>query len=169
MKLNSLLRNPYALEYLAELGGAKSVDIVTLLEKNGELDEFKLSELLTQDIKSVRKILYRLHNEKVVSFKRKKDQDTGWTVYIWRLETSRLVQLLNKRKEKAIQDLEEKLFFEKNNQFFRCVNGCTRVPFDKAFELGFKCPECKEQLNFVDNSRIVNQLEEYVSQLKIAG
>ena len=169
MEIGNVLRNPYALEYLAELGGAQSIDIVSLLAKNGELDEFKLSELLTQDIKAVRKILYRLHNEKVVSFKRKKDQETGWTVYIWKLEFGKLLELLNKRKIEAVVELEEKLMFEKENQFFRCVNGCTRLPFDKSFELEFKCPECGKQLNFIDNSKIVMQLERYISKMRVAG
>ncbi len=169
MEINAVLKNPYALEYLAELGGAQSIDLVSLLAKNGELDEFKLSEMLTQDIKAVRKVLYRLHNEKVVSFKRKKDQETGWTVYIWRLELERLIEVLHRRRVEALVKLEENLMFEKKNQFFRCVNGCSRMPFDKAFELEFKCSECGKQLNFIDNSNIVMQLEKYVSRLKIAG
>jgi transcription initiation factor TFIIE subunit alpha len=169
MEIKSVLRNPYALEFLAELGGAQSIDIVGLLAKNGELDEFKLSELLTHDIKAVRKILYRLHNEKIVSFKRKKDQETGWTVYIWKLELKKLRILLEKKKVDALIDLEEKLIFEKENQFFRCVNGCSRLPFDKAFELEFKCHECGKQLNFIDNSKIVMQLERYVSRMRVAG
>jgi len=169
MEVSSILRNPYALEFLADLGGAQSIDVVHLLAKNGELDEFKLSEHMGQDIKAVRKILYRLHTEKVVSFKRKKDQETGWTVYIWKLEPTKLVTLLQKRKTDAIQELEGKLHFEKSNQFFRCTNGCNRLPFDKAFELEFQCPECENKLNFVDNTQIVSQLEKYVTQLRIAG
>lgn len=169
MEINNVLKNPYALEYLAELGGAQSIDVVSILAKSGELDEFKLSETLSQDIKAVRKVLYRLHNEKVVSFKRKKDQETGWTVYIWKLELERFVDILQKRRVEALVELEEKLMFEKKNQFFKCVNGCSRMPFDKAFELEFKCPECNKQLNFIDNSKIVVQLEKYVSRLKVAG
>jgi len=167
--MNSLLQNQYALEYLAELGGAQSIDVVHLLAKNGELDEFKLSEHLGQDIKAIRRILYRLHNERVVSFKRKKDQETGWTVYIWKLETVKLLNLLERRRMDALDKLEEKLNFEKENQFFRCVNGCSRLPFDTAFEVEFKCPECEGKLNFIDNSRIVKQLEKYVKQLRVAG
>lgn len=169
MKIGPLLRNPYALEFLAELGGAQSIDIVNLLANKGELDEFKLSDLMKQDIKAVRKILYRLHTEKVVSFTRKKDKETGWTVYIWKLEPDKLTNLMENRKTDALSKLEEKLTLERSNQFFTCVNGCSRMPFDKAFEVEFKCPECSGQLNFIDNAKIVNQLERYIKQLRVAG
>ncbi len=162
--------NPYSKEYLAELGGAKSIDIVGLLKRHKEIDEFKLADKLKMDVKSIRKILYKLYEKKLVSFRKTRDEERGWYIYIWRLEKHKLGELLEKRKDEAIDTLRAQLSYEKTNQFFKCQNGCMRVPFERAFEFAFLCPDCKGKLDFFDNTIIVRQLRRYITQsAKIGG
>ena len=70
--------NPYSREYLAELGGAKSIDIVGLLGKCKEIDEFKLADKLKMDVKAIRRVLYKLYEKKLVSFRKTRDEERGW-------------------------------------------------------------------------------------------
>ncbi len=156
--------NPYAQELLAELGGAKSIDIVTLLKRHKEVDEFRLADRLKMDVKAVRRILYRLYENKLVSFRKMKDETRGWHVYFWRLEHGRIGKLMGDRKEKSLGNLREQLEHERNNQFYKCQNGCVRVVFEKAFENNFVCNECSGKLAFFDNSTIIKQIREYVNQ-----
>ncbi len=156
--------DPHAQQFLAELGGAKSIDIIGLLRKHKEVDEFKLADRLKMDVKSVRKILYRLYEKKLVSFRRMRDETRGWHIYIWRVEPGRMSKLMTERWEKSINQLKTQMDYEKTNQFFKCENGCVRVVFEKAFENSFVCSECGSKLVFFDNLLIVKQLREYINQ-----
>lgn len=156
----------YVKEFLAELGGVKSIDLVSVLEKRKEVDEFKLAGLLHMEVKAVRKILYRLYEKKVVSFRKIRDEEKGWYTYIWKLEPNKIHELMNGRKTLAVNSLREKLERETQNQFFKCANGCMRIPFEKAFELSFICPECGSKLEAFDNEAIVKQLKQYIEQVE---
>jgi len=157
--------NLYMQEFLAELGGARSIDIVGILRRRKEVDEFKLASLLKMDVKAIRKILYRLYEKKLVSFRKRRDDEKGWYIYIWKLVPNKLDQMMGERRTDAVNELRHRLEYEKNNQFFKCNNGCLRVTFDKAFEMAFVCPECNGKLEFFDNTAVVNQLKKYVSQV----
>lgn len=162
---NHQLRNaPYLREFLAELGGVKSIDIVGILEKRKEIDEFKLANMMKMDVKSIRKILYRLYERKLVSFRKTRDEQRGWYIYIWRLEPSKLKELMKERKSDALDNLKKQLEYEKSSQFFKCKNGCIRVSFDKAVETSFVCPECGNKLDFFDNSSVIKQMKQYIEQ-----
>jgi transcription initiation factor TFIIE subunit alpha len=156
--------NPHAQQLLAELGGAKSIDVVGVLRKHKEVDEFKLADRLKMDVKAVRKILYRLYEKKLVSFRKMRDETRGWHVYIWRLEPGKIAKLMTEQKEKSIGQLRDQLDHERGNQFFKCENGCVRVVFDRAFESNFACSECGGKLIFFDNASIIKQLREYINQ-----
>lgn len=160
--------NPYTLEYLSDVGGAKSIDVVKLLGRKKEIDEFKLADKLKMNVKSIRRILYRLYDKKLVSFRKTRDKDRGWYIYIWRLEKDKLTHLLENRKESAVSDLRNQLSYERNNQFFKCEGGCIRVTFENAFEMEFVCPECGGRLQHFDNTVIVEQLKKYIEEMAIA-
>jgi len=160
--------NPYTLEYLSDVGGAKSIDVVKLLGRKKEIDEFKLAEKLKMNVKGIRRILYRLYDKKLVSFRKTRDKDRGWYIYIWRLEQDKLTNLLETRKETAISDLRTQLNYESNNQFFKCEGGCIRITFENAFEMEFVCPECGGKLHHFDNNIIVKQLKKYIENMKTA-
>jgi len=160
--------NPYMLEFLSDIGGAKSIDVVKTLARKKEVDEFSLAEKLKMNVKAVRRILYRLYDKKLVSFRKTRDKDRGWYVYIWRIEQDKLSGLLENRKETAISDLRGQLDYEVRNQFFKCDSGCIRVPFEEAFELEFLCPECGSKLQHFDNATIVDQLRKYIQELELS-
>lgn len=165
MPTNKMDNSPYALEFLAEFGGAKSIDVVKTLSKHKEIDEFKLADKLKVEVKAIRRILYRLYEKKLVSFRKMRDMEKGWYIYIWRLEPNKLSELVNIRKNDAVERMKKQLDQEKSTQFFKCENGCMRITFDKAFEFGFICPDCGNKFNHFDNSAIVKQLKQYIDQV----
>ncbi|NMA31069.1 MAG: transcription factor, partial [Candidatus Methanofastidiosa archaeon] len=48
-------------------------------------------------------------------------------------------------------------------------NNCSKVPFDVAEQLNFKCNVCGEKLDFFDNSEMIKELEEALGKLKKVG
>jgi len=162
------LENPVITDVLARVVGANSLDVIAELAAERELDDFSLAERLGMDVKTVRKILYKLYDHRLVRFRRIKDEETGWYIYIWSFDEDKLQSLVEKVRRERIKTLRRKLEYERENQFFACENGCLRVTFDKAMELGFVCPHCGGKMVFFDNSKLVEQLERQLKEIERA-
>jgi len=159
----SLFESQAVVNALAEVVGANSLDLIGELAIEESVDEFSLAERLGMDVKVVRKVLYKLYDNSLVKFKRFKDQDTGWYIYMWSLEGNKVKHLVERVRREKITGIREQLDREQEHQFFMCESGCTRAPFETAMEAGFVCPHCGCRMDFQDNGHIIKQLE---SQLK---
>lgn len=162
----NLRDNPQAMTVLMDVAGANSIEVVNELLSRNEMDEFSLAERIGMEVKLVRKILYQLYDQRLVSFKRIKDDETGWYIYIWRFDPEKLEGLIERNKREQIKQIREQLAREQEGQFFVCESGCMRVPFEEAMALGFICPHCSGKLNFFDNSKIIKQLESHLKKLE---
>jgi len=160
------LENPEVINALAKVAGANSLDIVGELVEEEEMDEFSLAERLGMDVKTVRKILYKLYDNRLVKFRRIKDQETGWYIYLWKFYNDKLESLIVRLRREQVSKVRERLEYEKEHQFFICGNGCTRTTFEEAMELGFVCKHCGSKLEFVDNSHIIRQLEDQLKEIE---
>jgi transcription initiation factor TFIIE subunit alpha len=158
--------DPETINILAEVAGANSLDIIGELSIENEMDEFSLAERLGMDVKTVRKILYRLYDTRLVSFRRIKDEETGWYIYLWKFDEGKLGVLVHRMRREKVDKLRSRLDYEKENQFFICENGCTRITFSDALELGFVCNQCGSKLDFQDNSNLIKQLEDHLKEIE---
>ncbi|MBR9681566.1 MAG: transcription factor [Candidatus Altiarchaeota archaeon] len=162
----TLLKDPMVVNALAEVVGANSLDVVGELAEEESIDEFSLAERLGMDVKVVRKILYKLYDSSLVKFKRFKDQETGWYIYMWSFENHKLKHLVEKVRRNKIVAVRTQLDKETEHQFFMCESGCTRVPFELAMSVGFICPHCSYKMDFKDNSHIIKQLEGQLKEIE---
>ena len=162
------LERPEVVNALAEIAGANSLDIVDELSSESEMDEFSLAERLGMDVKTVRKILYKLYDNRLVNFRRIKDEETGWYIYLWNFEGDKVNALVENLRRRKIRNLRERVDYENAHQFFMCDSGCSRIPFENAMEQGFVCSHCGGKLNFVDNSKIIRNLEDQLKQIERA-
>jgi transcription initiation factor TFIIE subunit alpha len=160
------LGDPKIVNALAEVAGANSLDIIGELAEESEMDEFSLAERLGMDVKTVRKILYKLYDNRLVKFRRIKDQETGWYIYLWKFYDDKLDALVVKLRREQTGKIRNRLDYEKDHQFFICENGCARMHFEEAMEIGFVCTHCRSRLNFVDNSHIVRQLKKQLKEIE---
>jgi transcription initiation factor TFIIE subunit alpha len=160
------LENPEVINALAKVAGANSLDIVGELSEESEMDEFSLAERLGMDVKTVRKILYKLYDNRLVKFRRIKDQETGWYIYLWKFYDDKLETLVARLRREQASNIRTRLDYEKDHQFFICEHGCTRTTFEHAMEGGFVCRHCGSKLEFVDNSKIVKQLEGQLKEIE---
>ena len=107
---------------------------------------------LDYEIHLVRNVLYRLNGHNLATYIRKKDRIKGWYISYWTVNIKRFKELYDKSQENKVIKLKEKLKKEQEcrDGLFLCPQLCTRVSFEVAMDLEFKCPECGKLLNQQD-------------------
>lgn len=153
-------------ELILELSGEEGLKIIEFIKDKKDTSEFIISEKLSIEIHQTRTLLYKLIDYNLTNFIRRKDKIKGWYICYWNFNPEELIHTYNKLKKEKIEKLNERLHKEKNNQFFMCSNACTRMPFEKAVDFEFKCPECGELMNQQDNARTIEFLTETIEELQ---
>ncbi len=114
----------------------------------------------------VRKILYRLYDMGLASYKRSKDPETQWFTYSWKFEKEEVINRIIKDSEKYLEMLNNELEREENNMFFLCPQGHVRLVFDDATDYEFLCPVCGDELEFQDNQTTIKQIKEDIKMVE---
>lgn len=151
---------------IREIGGEDAVSIAVLLAENPEMTDEAIAEKAGIKLNNVRKVLYTLFDNQLVSYRRIRDRSTGWFVYLWRLNRDNIESLVNLKKQLVLEKLRQRLEYERNHMFFYCPSDGVRLTFEEAVEYSFKCPICSKSLQPYDNVSIVDFLEERVKKLE---
>jgi transcription initiation factor TFIIE subunit alpha len=131
---------------------------------NGKTFDSEIAEETEIKLNRVRKILYKLHDAGIASYKRTKDPETNWFIYSWKFDQEKVSDIITRKHQKNSEEIEKSLKYEEENMFFACKTNGHRYKFEKASELNFVCPECNETLEYQDNTnRIVELLKEKAS------
>jgi transcription initiation factor TFIIE subunit alpha len=156
-----------------ETFGKEALPITEYLIGKKNISEFIIAKDLSIEIHRIRQILYKLLENNIVAFIRKKDKIKGWYICYWSLNEKELPYVELKIKKQKIQKLKQRLDQESDSDFFMCKNACTRMNFDSAFELNFKCPDCGEIMHQQDNQRTkefltkrIKKMEQEIQQTK---
>lgn len=152
-------------EIVLRISSEPGYEIVKALADQ-ELTDEELAKRTRIRINLVRKILYDLYENRVVNYRRTRDESTGWYIYHWHLEPERALEYLNTTKRMLLKKLEERLEQERNSMFFSCEKACFKLSFEAAVENDFKCPKCEGRLESYDNSNVINALERQIEMLK---
>lgn len=140
--------------------------ILFYLRGKSNISEFIIAEELDLEIHRTRNLLYKLLDVNLVSFKRKKDKIKGWYICYWDFNETIIPHLEEKLRMDTIKKLKNRLDNEAEGFFYMCRFAHTRQGFEEAFEYNFKCPECGELMNQVDNSRTIEFLKKRISDLE---
>jgi transcription initiation factor TFIIE subunit alpha len=151
---------------IKEIVGPHSLQIVKYLKDKQDISEFKIAEDLKIEIHAIRNMLYTLHGTNLVTYIRKKDRIKGWYISYWTLNLSKFKETLPLVRKESLEKVKQRLLNEENNQFYLCKNMCTRMNFESAIDLDFKCNECGELMNFQDNSRTIEFLNSKIVELE---
>jgi transcription initiation factor TFIIE subunit alpha len=135
-----------------------SIPIINCL-LNGKTTDEEIAEETEIRLNIVRRILYKLYDAGVASYKRSKDPETQWYTYSWKFEEDKIREIIAKKYENFSREIVHSLEYEEGNMFFVCPNGC-RYNFNEASEHNFICPECDCSMEFQDNSTIILELKE---------
>ena len=150
-----------------EIAGKEGVDVATVLVNADETTDEEIATKTDLKLNVVRRILYKLHDNHLASYRRIRDTNTGWFLYYWKIDPKKAQALVNRKKRMVLNLLEQRLEHESNNDLYACVNrDSSPVPFEEAMNLSFRCPTCNAALEFVDNKRAVSFLKKRVEELK---
>lgn len=131
-----------------------------------EITDEELAQKLDMNINEIRRALYRLSSYGLVTYRRHRNENTGWYTYYWRISPEQLNQILLQRKKVVLKKLEEKLRFEESNELYFCPFDNLVFTFDEAFENYFKCPKCDSTLERLENSEYIERLRKIINKLK---
>jgi len=155
------------LKKVAALFGEDAVRVVEVLQGVHEIVDIEIADKTQIQLKMVRKALYRLHDYFLVALRQSRDKETGWFIFNWRLQPDQLEGFILNKKRRVLEKLETRLEYEKSHEFYTCQTpGCKRFPFEEAFELLFKCPDCNKPMMYVNNDSIVEILTRKIEQIK---
>lgn len=152
---------------VASLVGDDAANIFTYLyERGGEATEEEIASKMKMRMNAVRKALYSLLEQNLVSYRRVRDKNSGWYVYYWQVHEGQLLALILSRKRAVLDKLKARLAFELENTFYQCPADSTRYSFNEAVEYEFTCPRCGASLVYVDNTSVVRVLKEVIKRLE---
>jgi len=134
-----------------------SISIIECILK-GKTSDAEIAEETEIKLNTVRKILYKLYDAGVASYKRSKDPETNWEIYNWKFDQKKINDIINHKHEDLLKEIEKSLKYEKNNMFFACNANSHRYIYQTASEYNFVCPQCGESLEYQDNTLIIGDL-----------
>lgn len=127
---------------------------------DGKTTDEEISEVTEIRLNIVRRVLYKLYDAGIASYKRSKDPETQWYTYNWTFEEKKVFEILDEKYEKYSKEVNASLEYEEENMFFVCKNNDHRYNFEEASENNFTCGECGAPLEYQDNSAIIDELKE---------
>ncbi|MBX4212038.1 hypothetical protein KW787_01100 [Candidatus Pacearchaeota archaeon] len=155
-------------DIVASVASKNAVGIVDLLHGKKNVNEFLIAKKLNLTINQTRNILYKLSDEGLVSFIRKKDSKKGgWYTYFWTLNSGKSLVKFREKLLKNIEDLKSQAATRKTKQFFFCPNCTIEYTEENALLHDYTCPECGEILQVKESSADIAGLEKEVSRLEV--
>ncbi len=147
--------------------GKSGEKIVDILYKKKNVNELLVSKKLSLTINQTRNILYKLLDNNLVQFIRKKDSKKGgWYTYFWTLNTKKSLFLLQDQTQNKIKHLQEDLEKRKNLRFYYSPSSNLEYSEEQALENNFICPETGEVMQLKDNNDLLNAINSEISKLK---
>ncbi len=146
--------------------GEDVLPLMHILKSKNNISEFKLAEMLNVTVNQIRNMLYRLNEQNLVTFIRKKDKKKGWYIYYWSLNKKSVEGAILKVKNKQLEDLKSRLGKEQEGMFYVCPNGCMRLSMDTAMEHEFRCQECGTLMKEQDNQKTIANIKKMITDLE---
>ncbi|MEM3421849.1 MAG: transcription factor E [Candidatus Hadarchaeum sp.] len=159
------LENPTIYELLHQIAGEHGYTVAKAIVSE-ELTDEEIAKRTGIRLNLVRRILYDLYDNRVVSYRRVRDENSGWYIYYWKVDPERALAYVKTNRQLLLQKLEEQLEKEKNTIYFSCSNGCPKMTLEEAAENDFKCSRCKGKLEPYDNSATIISLERRIQALR---
>jgi transcription initiation factor TFIIE subunit alpha len=153
-------------ELVRTIAGKDTEAIVDILGTEKSVNEFKIAEKLKLTINQTRNILYKLYNQNIVSFTRKKDEKKGWYIYFWVLNTLKSLEKLLNFKNKELYDLEHQVKSKENKHFYICTSDNLEFNEETAIHHDFICPECGQLLKLATFDKKIEELNIRIKKVR---
>ncbi|MCU0642326.1 MAG: hypothetical protein MUF61_01975 [archaeon] len=152
---------------VSSIAGQQASPIVDLLHDKKNVNEFLIAKKLKLTINQTRNILYKLGDEGIVSFTRKKDRKKGgWYIYFWTLNTGKGLIKFRDHLLGSLDGMKAQLNKRKTEKFFHCPNCQIESNEENALQYQYTCPECGEVMQLKDKGKEVENLEKEIAKLE---
>jgi transcription initiation factor TFIIE subunit alpha len=165
MAFEDLLEDPVVQKYLHELVGPKGMPVAAA-PPDGEVTDEELAERLDLELNDVRRALFILYENDLASYRRLRDEDSGWLTYLWTFHYDNIPENLEEELYRLLEALEERLVYERDNEFYLSEPAQLRFEFSEAMEYDFQCPETGAPLEAMDNAHLVRAIERRIEELR---
>jgi transcription initiation factor TFIIE subunit alpha len=165
MAFDELLNDPVIQKYLHELVGPKGMPVAAA-PAEGEVTDEELAEELGLELNDVRRALFILYENDLATYRRVRDEDSGWLTYLWTFEYDNIPQNLAEEMERLMIALDQREAYERENEFYLCEVCSLRFEFGEAMDFGFECPECGSPLEAMENDRLLEAMQERLQELE---
>lgn len=159
------LNNPVVRECILKLVGEEGLKVIRNMPP-GEVTDERISEVTGVLLNIVRRTLFILYENRLASYRRERDTNSGWLTYLWTLNMDNIESLLMAESRKLLKNLETRLEFEQDNMFYVCENCGKRYLFEAASESSFVCPACGARLDFEDNRVIIDTIRKRMGEIE---
>jgi transcription initiation factor TFIIE subunit alpha len=154
-----LLSDPNVQEILLDItddeeGSFPIIDCII----SGKTNDLEIAEETDIKLNTVRKVLYKLYDAGIATYKKSNDPETNKFIYNWKFDKEKVSNIINEKFEKFSEEIDRSIEYEEENMFFSCDTNGHRYKFEEATENNFTCPECGESLEYQDNSAIIDEL-----------
>ncbi|MCD2199293.1 MULTISPECIES: transcription factor [unclassified Halobacterium] len=165
MAFEELLDDPVVQKYLHELVGPKGMP-VAVSPPDGEVTDEELAERLGLELNDVRRALFILYENDLATYRRVRDEDSGWLTYLWTFEYDNVPENLREEMDRLLEALVDRREYELANEFYLCEVCSIRFEFGEAMDLGFECPECGSPVEAMENTDLVEAMDERIENLR---
>jgi len=150
---------------VASVAGSSASGIVDFLHKKKNVNEFLIAKKLKLTINQTRNILYKLADEGLVSFVRKKDnRKGGWYTYFWTLNSGKSLLKFREHLAKAAENLQQQLQQRKASRYFYCPNCDLEFTEENALIHDYTCPECGSVLQAKNMQDEIIRIEKEINK-----
>lgn len=153
-------------ELVSAIAGKNTEAIVSVLKGKKDVNEFKIAEKLEATINQARNILYKLYNEGVASFTRKKDKQKGWYICYWTLNTAKALGRFLDIKKRETENLKHQIASRETKRFFSCPTCHVEFNEETALYHNFICPECGQLLSIVPKEKKIEEMKRSIEKAK---
>ncbi len=153
-------------QVVADVAGEDVIPLVVAIRDKKNISEFKIAELIREQINITRNKLYRLYDNNLITFVRKKDRKKGWYIYYWTFNEKQIKFLALKLKKERLERLRDRFSRETSGQFYLCPNKCIRLDFEQATNFDFKCPECGSLIELENNFKEIERIKHEITDLE---
>ena len=165
MAFEDVLEDPVIQKYLHELVGPKGMPVAAA-PPDGEVTDEELAEDLDLELNDVRRALFILYENDLASYRRLRDEDSGWLTYLWTFHYDNIPENLEEEMYRLHDALMERREYERNHEFYLCEVDSIRFEFAEAMEFGFECPQCGASLDSLENDRLVDAMDHRIDELR---
>jgi transcription initiation factor TFIIE subunit alpha len=160
------LKDPVLYTFIFRLVGDEGVDVIERMKEKETTDE-RIAEDTEVELNLVRRTLYMLYEKRLATYRRERDEDSGWLTYLWRLNLDNFDEILKSELCKFADIIESRLKFEEN-LFYICTTEppCCRLLFDDAVEIEFTCPMCGAPLEHFDSQQRQELIRDHLTRIR---